>query len=112
MLSQIFREACQGVKMKAEVGQWLSEYILDNKEGGLNLLWHGLDVDTTRPLKLATEVAPFQKDTDRGLYADGHACMLLSMESVEGLNSKLREAGVDLITEERRFRPNIVVRGE
>ena len=99
--------------MNAQVGQWLSRYILGNKDGGLNLLWHGLGaVETTRPLKPVTEVTPFQKDTDRGLYADGHACMLLSKESVEGLNSKLKEAGVDLITEERRFRPNIVVKGK
>ncbi len=44
---------------------------------------------------------------------DGFGFLLFSRESVADVNAKLRERGVgDLQVEERRFRPNILVKGK
>ena len=44
------------------------------------------------------------------LFSDGYPYLVLSEESLDDLNAKLREAGRDILPMDR-FRPNIVVRG-
>merc|ERR1719500_2392464 len=70
--------------MGPEVGSWLSDVILNDPEGGMQLLFH--------PKTLPS--------------------MLLSQPSIAGLNMLLDQEEVDLVVEEKRFRPNIFIDGD
>ena len=49
---------------------------------------------------------------DRPLFADGFPLMLLSQASLASLNTRLGAGGSELVVEETRFRPNILVSGD
>lgn len=45
------------------------------------------------------------------ILIDGFGYLLLSEESVQGLNEKLHENKIDLKVDGKRFRPNIIIKG-
>ena len=49
---------------------------------------------------------------DRPLFADGFPLMLVSQASLASLNTRLGAAGSELVVEETRFRPNILISGD
>ena len=48
---------------------------------------------------------------DRPLFADGFPLMMLSQASLASLNTRLGAGGSELVVEETRFRPNILISG-
>ena len=48
---------------------------------------------------------------DVPLFADGFGYLLTNEDSITHLNEKLKAKNVNLIVDERRFRPNICVKG-
>ena len=58
-------------------------------------------------------LSPLQDESrDRPLFADGFPLMLLSQASLASLNTRLGAGGSELVVEETRFRPNILVSGD
>ena len=56
---------------------------------------------------------PFTRGDDIPLYADGFGYLLLAENSINELNKRLKQNGVnDLEVEETRFRPNIYITGD
>jgi len=109
---EIFGDHCKGINLGGEVGAWLSDIILNDPEGGMKLLYHP-KIESTRPDKAANEViAPNTKPGDKPYFADTFPYMLMSQPSVDQLNRMLEEEDVDLVVEEKRFRPNILIDGE
>ena len=49
---------------------------------------------------------------DRPLFADGFPLMMLSQASLASLNTRLGAGGSELVVEETRFRPNILISGD
>ena len=108
----VWGEQCVGVDMGDTVGEWLSDIILQDPEGGLRLVFHNQAV-STRPDKEGSEyLTPLEKPEDKPLYADGYPYLLLSSSSIRGLNKVLEEDGGGLEVEETRFRPNIYINGD
>jgi len=108
----VWGEECKGVDLGNLVGEWLSDVILQDPEGGLRLVFHKDDT-SSRPDKEYNEyLTPLEKAGDKPLYADGYPFLLLSAPSIKGLNKVLEDEGVDLEVEETRFRPNIFIDGE
>eukprot|EP00092_Neocalanus_flemingeri_P037470 GFUD01040802.1.p1 GENE.GFUD01040802.1~~GFUD01040802.1.p1 ORF type:complete len:321 (-),score=104.77 GFUD01040802.1:296-1258(-) len=109
---EIFGDPCKGFDVGPEVGEWLSDVILNDPEGGMRLLYHP-KVDSTRPDKPTNEeIAPNMKPGDKPYFADTFAYMMMSQPSIDELNKLLGEEDVDLVVEEKRFRPNIFINGE
>jgi uncharacterized protein YcbX len=54
---------------------------------------------------------PLTKADDVPLFADGFGFMLVNDASVAELNRKLSDKNANLKIDERRFRPNILVKG-
>jgi len=109
---EIFGDPCKGFDLGPEVGEWLSDVILNDPEGGMKLLYHP-KIHSTRPDKpMNEEVAPNMKPGDKAYFADNFPYMMLSQPSVDELNRLLAEEDVDLVVEEKRFRPNIFIDGE
>lgn len=99
--------------MPSSVNDWITKFILgDDAEKKFTMFWHGNSDGTTRPDKKVSPLTPMVKPGDGTIFADGFPYMMLSKESVEGLNRTLKEAGRDLVCEPLRFRPNIVVKGK
>lgn len=109
---EIFGDFCKGVDLGPEVGEWLSDVILNDPEGGMKLLYHP-KISSSRPDKPKNEeIAPNTKPGDKPYFADTYAYMLMSEPSVDEVNKLLAEEDVDLVVEEKRFRPNIFIKGE
>lgn len=88
-----------------EVAEWLSQQIFF-QDSGARLVYYP---HSYSPRPVATKATlPFLKETDGSIFADLTPYHLLSMESVEELNSRLdpRDSVLPL-----NFRPNIVVTG-
>lgn len=96
------------------VNNWITRYILgEDPEKKFTMYWHGQSETSTRPAKAVNNtLTPFADPEDCPVFADGYPYLLLSKESVDGLNANLKAGGRDLVCEPKRFRPNIVVRGE
>jgi len=108
----VWGEDCMGVDMGDSVGEWLSDIILQDPEGGLRLVFHN-QAESSRPDKEGSEyLTPLEKSKDKPLYADGYPYLLLASSSIKELNRVMEEKGVDLEVEETRFRPNIYIEGE
>ena len=108
----VCRESCKGLNMGVEVGSWLSEAVLGDPDAGLSLLYHPR-VESSRPDKQKNlTVAPNMKPTDKPYYADLFPYLLISQASINGLNNLLDEENSDLVVEEKRFRPNILIDGD
>jgi len=108
----IFGDFCRGYPMGPEVGEWLSDVILNDPEGGMQLLFHPR-IESSRPDKaLNAEIAPNTKTGDKPYYADTFPYMMMSQPSIDGVNKLLDQENVDLVVEEKRFRPNIFIDGE
>jgi len=88
-----------------EVAKWLSQQIL-NQDSGARLVYYPY---SHSPRSVSTKpTLPFLKETDGSIFSDLTPYHLLSMESVEELNSRLdpRDTVLPL-----NFRPNIIVTG-
>jgi len=109
---EVWGESCDGVDLGDLVGEWLSDIILQDSQGGLRLVFHNKEV-STRPDKDGNEyLTPLEKPGDKPLYADGYPYLLLSSSSVRELNRVMEEDGGGLEVEETRFRPNIYIDGD
>jgi len=109
---EVWGEHCTGVDMGDSVGQWLSDVILQDPEGGLRLVFHN-QKESTRPDKEDNEyLTPLSKPEDKPLYADGYPYLLLSASSIQELNRVMEQEGGGLEVEETRFRPNIYINGD
>jgi len=109
---EIFGDSCKGINLGEEVGSWLSDVILNDPEGGMQLLYHP-KIISSRPDKPKDEViAPNTKPEDKPYYADTFAYMLMTQPSIDEVNKLLEQEDVDLVVEEKRFRPNIFIDGE
>ena len=53
-----------------------------------------------------------KEQQDVPLFADGFGFLLTNEDSINNLNMKLKEQNIDLTVDERRFRPNISVKGK
>jgi len=108
----VFGECCRGLDLGDEVGEWLSEVILNDSEAGMRLVFHPKG-DSTRPDKPSNPtIFPTRKPSDKSYYADVFPYMMMTQPSIDTLNALLAQEDVDLTVEERRFRPNIVVTGD
>jgi len=108
---EVFGEACSGADMGDTVGQWLSDVILNDAEGGIRLIYHP-KAKSTRPDKESNVASPNMSSQDKPYYADTFPYMMLSQPSVQGLNKLLEDENVDLEVEHTRFRPNILIDGD
>jgi len=109
---KVFNDTCKGFDLGPEVGEWLSDVILNDPEGGMKLLYHP-KIESSRPDKTKNDViAPNTKPGDKPYFADTFAYMMLSQPSIDELNNMLDKEDVDLVVEEKRFRPNIFINGE
>eukprot|EP00090_Calanus_glacialis_P002104 TRINITY_DN11585_c0_g1_i2.p1 TRINITY_DN11585_c0_g1~~TRINITY_DN11585_c0_g1_i2.p1 ORF type:complete len:335 (+),score=142.05 TRINITY_DN11585_c0_g1_i2:38-1006(+) len=109
---EVWGEECMGVDMGDSVGEWLSDIILQDPQGGLRLVFHNKE-ESSRPDKEGSEyLTPLEKAGDKPLYADGYPYLLLASSSIKELNRVLEEDGADLSVEETRFRPNIYIEGD
>ena len=107
----VFGDLCHGLDLGEEVGRWLSDVILSDPEAGMKLIYHPKG-DSSRPDKKPDDlIHPTWKPQDKPYFADGFPYMMMTQPSLDELNRKLEEEGVDLKVEERRFRPNILVSG-
>jgi len=108
----VFGEACRGLDLGDEVGEWLSEVILNDSEAGMRLVFHPKG-DSTRPDKASNpKIFPMRKAEDKPYYSDVFPYMMMTQPSIDELNGLLDKENVDLNVEEKRFRPNIVVVGD
>ena len=110
---EVWGEECEGTDLGEEVGEWLSEVILLDNEGGLRLVKHRGE-KSTRPDKEGNNeyLCPLEKEGDKPLFADGYPYLLLSEPSVRELNRVMEDSEVELRVEETRFRPNIFIEGD
>ena len=53
-----------------------------------------------------------KEQQDVPLFADGFGFLLTNEDSINDLNIKLKSQNIDLTVDERRFRPNISVKGK
>merc|ERR1711962_58972 len=61
----VFGEACRGLDLGDEVGEWLSEVILNDSEAGMRLVFHPKG-DSTRPDKASNpKIFPMRKPKDK-----------------------------------------------
>ena len=104
-------DPCQGLDLGPSVGEWLSEVILGDEEGGMMMLFHPKG-ESTRPDKgLDAVICPTRKPEDKPYYAHAFPYMMMTQPSIRELNTMLEEEGVDLEVAEKRFRPNILIDG-
>jgi len=107
----VFGDICSGLDLGDQVGEWVSDVILGDREGGMRLLYHP-EGESTRPDKQPDpDISPMMKAKDKPYFADTLPFLMLSRPSLSELNSLLEKEGVDLEVEERRFRPNIFIDG-
>ena len=52
-----------------------------------------------------------KEEEDLPLFADGFGFLLTNEDSVKDLNQRLKKRNIELEVDERRFRPNICVKG-
>ena len=53
-----------------------------------------------------------KEQQDVPLFADGFGFLLTNEDSIDDLNIKLKAQNINLTVDERRFRPNISVKGK
>jgi len=107
----VFGDLCKGLDLGDEVGEWVSEVILGDAQGGMRLVYHS-SLKSSRPDKKPNlAVSPMLKTKDKPYFADAFPYLMLSRPSLSELNALLEREGVELEVEEKRFRPNIFIDG-
>jgi len=107
----VFGDLCKGLDLGDKVGEWVSEVILGDAQGGMRLVYHSSG-ESSRPDKRPNlVVSPMLKTKDKPYFADAFPYLMLSRPSLSELNALLEKEGVDLEVEEKRFRPNIFIDG-
>jgi len=105
VLCRVWGQKVSALDCGDEVAKWLSQQIL-NQDSGARLVYYPY---SHSPRSVSTKpTLPFLKETDGSIFSDLTPYHLLSMESVEELNSRLdpRDTVLPL-----NFRPNIIVTG-
>jgi len=107
----VFGDLCKGFDLGDKVGEWVSEVILGDAEGGMRILYHSSGESTRPDKKPNLVVSPMLRTKDKPYFADAFPYLMLSRPSLLELNTLLEKEGVDMEVEEKRFRPNIFIDG-
>ena len=111
---QVWGKKCEGIDVGPEVGQWIGSF-LEKPDIKFKLLYHEYSHKMSSRESHSPHLKPLmpmakEKD-DVPLFADGFGYLLTNEDSITHLNEKLKAKNVNLIIDERRFRPNICVKG-
>lgn len=115
--TMIFRFKCKGIDLGDAAADWISDYIQKSHHTskGFRILYHPyspgkFEENYYDKKEENIDVLPQTKPDDIPLFSDGYPVMLMAQKSLDELNRRLKARKKNLVVEERRFRPNILIK--